>query len=302
MSTFPDGLYQYGGQPVGPLFASPWSTVRFVDGANGNDNNSGLKPDEAFDTIQAAVTASGRGDVIYVRPQAYVVGTGFTRYTEEVTTVLTQSDLSIIGTVNTKNPEYGARWKHATNTTGYCLVNIAPALHIENIGFYAESAAGAMSILDNGATNTQRGADGTTIYNCVIKGKGIIVRSGGDGFTVQNTRFHCGSDGAVAALDYSCSATPGRRLLVRNCEWQDGNGTTSSGPCINIAGVCSEILIRDCFFGADPTGNVYITITASTGSIANCHFSCADVSSGRIVEGGVICTGIYDGGGLATST
>ena len=302
MSVFPDGLFQYGGQPVGASWASPWSTVRFVDAADGSTAYDGLKPTQATTTIQAAVTASGRGDVIYLRPQAYVVGTGFSRYTEEVTTVLTQSDLSIIGTVNTKNPEYGVRWKHATNTTGYCLVNIAPALHIENIGFFAESAAGAMSILNNGATNTQRGTDGTTIYNCVIKGKGLVIASGGDGMTIQNTRFHCASGGAVADINYSCSANPGRRFLVRNCEFQDGNGTAASGPFINIAGVMSELLIRDCYFGADPTGSIYITITSSTGQISNCHFAVADISTGGIVEGGVVCTGIYDGGGLATAT
>ena len=286
------------------MFASPWSTVRFVDGANGNDNNSGLKPTEPLDTIQAAVTASGRGDVIYVRPQAYVVGTGFTRYTEEVTTVLTQSDLSIIGCVNTPNPEYGVRWKHATNTTGYCLVNIAPALHIENIGFFAESAAGAMSILNNGTTDTQRGTDGTTIYNCVVKGKGIIVRSGGDGFTIQNTRFHCGYDGAVANLDYSCSANPGRRLLVRNCEWQDGNGTVSSGPCITILPPLTEILIRDCYFPQIPTGSAWIVMTGASneGLVANCHFAVADMTlSTGILKGGVFVTGIYDETGLITA-
>jgi hypothetical protein len=302
LSTFADGLFQYGGQPVGAQWASPWSTVRFVDSDNGSDVYDGLKPTQAMATIQAAVTASGRGDVIYVRPRAYVVGTGFSRYTEEVTTVLTQSDLSIIGTVNTKNPEYGVRWKHATNTTGYCLVNIAPALHVENIGFFAESAAGAIEYLNNGATNTQRGTDGSTIYNCVIKGARVYAASGGDGLTIQNTRFHCAYDGTVASIIYTCSANPGRRFLVRNCEFQDGNGTAASGPYINIAGVMSELLIRDCYFGADPTGNVYITITSSTGHIANCHFSVADVSTGRIVEGGVICTGIYDGGGLATAT
>jgi hypothetical protein len=304
MSTFNDGLFQYGGQPVGAMFASPWSTVRFVDYDNGKNTWDGKSPSRAKSTIQSAVTASGRGDVIYVRPRAYVVGTGFSRYTEEVTTVLTQSDLSIIGTVNTPNPEFGVRWKHATNTTGYCLVNIAPALHLENIGFFAESAAGAMSILHNGATNTQRGSDGMTIVNCVIKGKGIVVASGGDGFTVQNTRFHCGYGGAVADINYSCSANPGRRLLIRNCEWQDGNGTTSSGPCITIAAPLTELLIRDCYFGQLPTGSVYIaTSGANYGLIANCFFNIDDLDTDSEISlgTGVTAVGCFDKAGIATT-
>lgn len=279
-----------------------WGYTYFVDGTNGVDTNDGKSPSLPLKTIQAAVTLAGRGDVIYIRPQAYVVGTGFTRYTEEVTTALAQSDVSIVGVTNTLNPEYGVRWKHLTDTTGYCLVNLAPALHLENIGFFAEGSAGAIYLKNNGATNTWRGTDGTTMYNCVLKGKGITVLSGGDGFTIERCRFHCAYDGTVPQINYSCSANPGRRFIVRNCEFQDGNGTAASGPYINIAGVMSELLIRGCYFGADPTGNVYITITASTGSIADCHFACADVSTGRIVEGGVICTGIYDGGGLATAT
>ncbi len=273
----------------------------------------GFSPIKAKKTIQGAIDIASRGDVIYVRPQQYTVGTGFSRYTEEVTVSVggggtashcTNADISIIGCVNSANPEYGVRWKHATDTTGYCLVNKAPALHLENLGFFAEGAAGAMSILNNGATNTQRGTDGMTIYNCVIKGKGIIARSGGDGFTVQNTRFHCGYDGTVADIDYSCSANPGRRLLIRNCEWQDGNGTTSSGPCITIAAPMTELLIRDCYFGQQPTGDVYIaTAGANYGLIANCFFNHDDLDTDAAITlgTGVLAVGCYDAAGIATT-
>jgi hypothetical protein len=296
------------------MWASPWAKAIFVDGEDGLDSMDGFSPIKAKKTIQGAIDIASRGDVIYVRPQQYTGGTGFSRYTEEVTVTAGASagsaahfenaDISIIGCVNTPNPEYGVRWKHATDTTGYCLINHAPALHLENIGFFAESAAGAMSILNNGATTTQRGTDGTTIYNCVIKGTGIIVRSGGDGFTVQNTRFHCGSDGAVANIDYSCSANPGRRLLIRNCEWQDGNGTTSSGPCITIAAPMTELLIRDCYFGQQPTGDVYIaTAGANYGLIANCFFNHDDLDTDAAITlgTGVLAVGCYDAAGIATT-
>ena len=76
MTTFGDRLYQYGGMPVdsgkNPIFGKVW----FVDGTNGDANNGGRKPDDAYLTIQQAITAqiantSSLGDVIYVMPGAY---------------------------------------------------------------------------------------------------------------------------------------------------------------------------------------------------------------------------------------
>lgn len=282
-------------------FSNPFVVTRFVDGLNGDDLKTGKTPDTAVKTIQRAVTLSARGDIIFIRPQDYVIGTGFRRYTEDVLTALAQSDLSIIGVTPSMNPEYGVRWKHAT---AQCLTNFAPALHLENIGFFAEGATYGILLSNNGVTDTQRGSDGTTIYNCVIKGKGLYVLSGGDGVCIERTRFHCAYDGTVAQLNYSCSVNPGRRLLVRNCEWQDGNGVVSSGPCIEIAPPLTEILIRDCYFPQLPTGGCYISAAGASneGLIANCHFAVADMTlATAILKGGIFATGIYDETGLVTA-
>ena len=76
MSTFPDGLYQFGGVPVSsapePVFGKVW----FVDATNGSDDLDGLKPTQAKKTIQAAITAqiantTSLGDAIYVFPGIY---------------------------------------------------------------------------------------------------------------------------------------------------------------------------------------------------------------------------------------
>jgi hypothetical protein len=67
MTTVADGLYQYGGMPVGPgsimgLQAGNWF---FVDPVNGADGNSGRSPARAFATLYAAHAAmvSGNNDV-----------------------------------------------------------------------------------------------------------------------------------------------------------------------------------------------------------------------------------------------
>lgn len=307
MSTFPDGVFQYGGQPVGASWASPWSKVYFVDGEDGLDGYDGLKPTQAKKTIQAAVTLATRGDVIYVRPQQYTGGTGFSRYTEEVTVTAGASagsaahfenaDISIIGCVNTPNPEYGVRWKHATDTTGYCLINHAPALHLENLGFYAEGAANAVRLLNNGATTTQRGSDGTTFYNCVVKAGRVITQDGGDGLTFKNCIFHAApAGGATGGITFTCSANPGRRLRILDCIFQEGNGAAPATEYINIAGVASEVLIRNCHFGLIPTSAKYILVTSSTGDLSGCHFAKADLHvTSDITLGGLINAGNFDG-------
>ena len=92
MSIAPDMLFHMGGVPVGGArFSSPWATHWFVDGTDGNDNNDGKTPGTAKATIQAAVTASTGGDVIYIRPQVYTLGTGFARYTEDITVAQAQT-------------------------------------------------------------------------------------------------------------------------------------------------------------------------------------------------------------------
>lgn len=292
MSVFPDGLYQYGGQPVGAMWASPWSTARFVDAATGNDGFDGLKPTQAFKTIQAAVTASGRGDVIYVRPQTYTVGTGFARYTEMVTVPLATSDLSIIGTVNSINPEYGVRWKHATDTSGYNLINDGPALHLENIGFFSEGAADTALLRNSDTTNSEKyGANGTTFYNCVVKGARISIQCG-DGVTIRNCMFH-GSNGVTGGIIAVPGVNPGRRLRIRDCVFQEGNAAAVDTTYISVT-TFSEVLIDSCRFGLRPTDTKFITTVTSTGLISNCYFQDASATADITLSTGMIMVGCYD--------
>jgi len=310
MSTFPDGLYQYGGQPVGGnLWASPWSTVYFVDGYSGNDGNSGLKPTEAKKTIGAATTLLTRGDVIYIRPYPYGIGHGMERYAEDVTMtastgslgiagtssypIVSPSDVSIIGCCNTVTPQMSVRWKPATT---FCLTNTTPCLHIENIGFYAEDLL-AISLLSNGTTDTQRGMDGTTLYNCDIKGGGITAADGFTSLAFNRVRFEPKYNGDVDnALTITASTNPATKLTIENCEFLDGSdGTVCTDQWITLTGTITGTVIRDCYFGQVPTGNAYIVAAAGVeGIIANCYFAAADMGTTAIEQGGLISVACYD--------
>lgn len=315
LTRFPRGISSFG-IPItgdGNRFSSPWNTHYFVDGDNGSDGNSGKETTKAFKTIQAAVTASTGGDVIYIRPKTYTLGTGFARYTEDVTVALggnggsgatdTNSNKSLIGISQRGHPSdfLGVRWKFDSATN---LAVDATCLHVENIGFFTEGATYAINLRCNGTTRTQEGTSGFSIYNCAIKGEGKLYANGGNEIQIVNCRFQAKFDGTVGGINLVGSANAVARPLIQNCEFIGGNTNNMSDACIVGAAPWYDAVIRDCYFNADSDTNVYINIagSTSTGTISNCHFSVADVSTGRIVEGGLIATGIYDGGGLSTAT
>ena len=306
-------VFEFGGAPVsGARYTNPWSKHYFVDGVNGSDAYSGLKPSLAKATVQAAVTLATRGDVIYVRPLAYKIGTGFNRYTEDITVTLggdggsaveaTNSDISLIGITPSGNPEFGPRIKH---TTAIPLQIDAPAFHVENIAFYAEDATYSVYLRNNGVTDTQRGTDGTTFYNCVFKGSGVYAASGGDGLVFSHCRFHTkydGTSGGIGAINYSCSANPGTRLQILYCKFHGGNVTEAPATCyITIAPPMTVAMIAHNEFGTIPADGHYINAAgaANTGYIVDNFFADADIVLETDLHiGGMIQAGNWDTAGI----
>lgn len=66
MTTVSDGLYQYGGVPVGggPVFAT--NHVYFVKPATGNNQLPGTSPQQAWKTLAYAISRMVYGDVVYM--------------------------------------------------------------------------------------------------------------------------------------------------------------------------------------------------------------------------------------------
>lgn len=95
MSTVGDRLYELGGVPVGVGTHSGFpciGDVYWVDGTNGLDSNTGLKPHLAKKTIDATITTQiantdSLGDIIYILPGTYA---------ESITTT-TLNNVKLIG-------------------------------------------------------------------------------------------------------------------------------------------------------------------------------------------------------------
>lgn len=312
MTTFSDQVFQYGGVPVGGArFSSPWATHWFVDYDNGSAHQSGKKPTEAFQTITQAVAAASGGDVIYINPRTYKLGTGFNRYVEDVSVTLggsggsgvvaTNANMSIIGI--TPNPVatdfLGVRWKYTTATP---LTVDAPCLHIENIGFFTESGTYHVNLRCNGATRTQEGTTGFSAYNCAFKGDADLYANGGNEIQIVNCRFQAKHDGTVSRINFVGSANAVARPIIRGCEFIGGNANNMTAAPIVGAAPWYDAMIRDCYFLAETDTTEYINIagSTSTGAVLNCYLP-VTYDAGQIVQGGLSSAGLFFYDGLASA-
>ena len=311
MTTFGDRLYQSGGEPVGGnRFTNPWSAHYFVDADHGSDGNTGKTPSRAFATIQKADDISVGGDVIYIRPRGYKNGTGFNRYSEDVTiaqstqvaaSIDTQANKSIIGITQRPCPTdfLGVRWTFATATP--ITIN-SPGVHIENIGFFVEGATYAINLVNDAPTTY--GGTGFSIYNCAIKGDGQLYANGIDEAQVVHCRFQAKYDGTMGGINFVGSTNQVKRPIIRDCEFIGGNANNMATAPIQGAAPWLDAEIRDCYFNAETDTGIYINIsgTTSTGIIANCYFASADISTSSLSTGsGLITVACYDTQGLQVS-
>ncbi len=303
-TKYPHGVSSFGIPLIGSArFSSPWATHYFVDGIDGNDGNTGKEPGRAFATIQAAVTASTGGDVIYIRPKGYTMGTGFARYVEDVVVANTsaasaaaapQAGKSIIGVTprSVASDFMGVRWKFATNTN----LNVeAPATHIENIGFFCEAATAGVYFEGDGATYTLAGHTGSSLYNCAIKGEGGVLANGSDSLQIINCQFQAKSDGNTSGIIITLDGTNvNRRPVVRGCHFIGGNAANMDSAPIIWTGIVENGLIADNYFHTGTTVQINIVTAGSTGLIVNNFFAEADLSTTFIVQQSMVVVSNWD--------
>lgn len=255
----------------------------YVDGVNGGDGASGLDPDNALATVQAALNkcVSGRGDVIYVAPADY---------DESVT--ITKDNVTLIG-VGTRGG-----------------VAIAP------------SASDAVAILIDGTTATGR-VEEVTLVNIGGEGNGtgggLHIKGNIRRIRVRESKFEGGA--FACKLESTAEGSVGD-VISDDCEFAwttTGIHITASGggdPVTNlwlrdpIFHDCSSewilsnvahttgLIVRNGVFGreedasAPVAGQIDVAVASSEGIFANNSFALATMDATiLVIAAGVIWVG-----------
>lgn len=201
MTTYADGVSQWGGVPVGvnPIFNKIMSNntasykkgrAWFVDPSYGGNGN-GKSPGGAFSTMDAAFDNLRSGDIIYC--------VGDIR--EQLVTPVQVFDVTIIGAGNRpRNADavpaggkYAAVTWRAPASGGVAAQATLRILQqgwtIYNILFNMvdTNAAGIEIVRNAGADDAERDASHTIVIGCRFAGAGVGIRSGATSFTENTT-------------------------------------------------------------------------------------------------------------------
>lgn len=273
----------------------------FVDGDNGQANNSGLDPRAPLLTIQSAVDlcVSGRHDVVYVR-------TASSAYAENVT-VTSKDYVSIIG------------WGHGdwgrpdvNPASGIALaISLSQGFHAENVFFVSD---------DDDAVTVD--SDGWLFRNCKFMGNsdGLFLKGNADndsytasqGLAVDCVFWACGAAGVKmehAEADSGVGTTDNHFV---NCVFKENTGVdflSAVGSTGGGAGIFINLVIEKCKFLDVAAGHVYFDmdqgvgadLSANTCLICNNWFADeAFVAAQCDISGqpGAMFVGNYDAAGL----
>lgn len=274
MTTFADGLYQFGGMPVASslltqkLFSTPSGTPQakgrawFVDPSYGG-NGDGTSPKQAFSTMAQAFSAVNSGDIIYF------VG----KITEQLITPVQKFDVSVIGCGN--RPRHadaapaGGNWAAATwaapatPTASTALVRVLQqGWTFANILFAGSAGCASINLVRNtGSGDDERDASHTTIIGCRFAGVASTdtgIKFGGTSFTeIVNNTLIKGNDfqGCATGIGEHSAGLQFRMQLKDNVFQSNTNHVTLGGY---------NALITGNMFGLWTTTGV--NLTGGTGS------------------------------------
>lgn len=254
MSTFSDGVYQFGGSPVGPAASviSAGGKWLWVDPVSGDDSKDGKSPKRAMKTVRAAedLLTANRHDGLFL------IG-GASAITETASIGWDKSYTHMIGL--TPPTMYGIRNRVLTST-----IDISPVITISANGcvfqnvMFSNEGDDAHNLI--GATVTgARNYFGNVTFRVIgatavtATGKRDIKLNSTDG---ENYFYKCtfGTDtydGSANAANYNMEFTASAetaRNIFDSCLWL---GSGSSGAAWIIAGASSMSsfqLVSNCLF------------------------------------------------------
>jgi len=262
LSTFPDGVFQYGGMPtVGGGIPITTGTYYWVDPTNGNDAFDGKAKDRAFKTIDAANDAvtTNKNDVVLL--DAYAQHT----LTEKLT--VSKSRVHFVG-LDGGGRYYGqrARVSLGANTTEDATLEVTGVgCTFRNIKFSNASNMGA------------------TTY---------CVKDGGEYSLFENCEIYKSDDlDQAASAEFLCN---GDSSLYKHCTFGSLDTRRAATNLPNImfdreiitGKVARDVMFDDCLFWVNPydTGSVFIIFTAANDAermvlFRNSTFIASDLNS-----------------------
>ena len=267
MTTFADGVNQWGGVPVGvnPLFNkifampnAPYKQGRawFVDPAYGGNGN-GASPGGAFNTMAQAFSVLQSGDIIYVL--------GDVR--EQLVTPVQVFDVTVIGCGNRpRNADavpagggYSAITWRAPASGGTAAQATVRVLQqgwtFYNVLFNMidANAAGIEIVRNAGAGDLERDASHTSVLGCRFAGAGVGIRSGATSFT-ENTTNCLIQGNTFLSNTYALRQTAGFGGL--NWQIKDNDFITNTNDIVGPFSACKIIGNR---MSLAPTGSIILT-------------------------------------------
>lgn len=171
---------------IAGLMSSCFGNTLFVDGDDGSDNNSGVSPEDAFVTIQAAVTAASAWDTIVVKAQDMAAGASDPEsYEENIIIPADKCGLRIVGDSYLNRTQCGLPQIKVGSTTTQAILTIrAPGCTIAGIGINGAGATGGGILLDDDAST--KSAAGTSILGCHFKNcKGTTATNAATGGAIM---------------------------------------------------------------------------------------------------------------------
>ena len=299
MTTVADGLYQYGGVPVGGMF-TPGRAI-FVRPSTGSDGNNGKAPNKAVKTLAKALSlaTANKGDVVYMiaegnsasattdyqstgldwnKDGVHLIGIGadpLIGQRSRIAQLSTVKDIEDLFTVSANNCVianiavfHGVAT--ATSTTSTAMVVSGERNHIINCQI---SGIGDSSMDDSAARSLQIAGSENTFKHCYI-GLDTVIRGTAaaeveiDNSVARTTFEDCVFNTYTSAAGFLTVkySAPDRFVLFKNCVFNAVNNITSAvAPNAALSAgtsVNGQVIVHYCgFYGY---GNVTAADDART--------------------------------------
>src|ERR1035437_2099396 len=273
MTSFSDGVFQYGGMPVTPGVPVPFNgNAYFVDPVNGSDGNRGSSPKRAFSSLYRAHKAclSGNNDVVYLIGNGSTTGTARLSKAAAQLSDSTATSGALLWTKNSTHligitaPSNNTRARIAPGTadtqalfgSGNLVVVSGSGCYFSNFSVSHEFATGGTSQIawtDSGGRNSYQGVDilGKLDATSAADTASLsLLISGGNG---ENLFSGCriGADtikGAAGCYELSITGGSPRNSFVKSIISAYAGGTTSAWVSIPASGIDRWVLFDDCLF------------------------------------------------------